>query len=34
VVNYDLPGVLLRNPEWWMDNETPLLEQWKKFLAT
>jgi hypothetical protein len=25
--------VLLRNPEWWMDNETPLLEQWKKFLA-
>jgi putative spermidine/putrescine transport system substrate-binding protein len=34
VVNYDLPGVLLRNPEWWMDNEAPLLEQWKKFLAT
>ena len=33
VVNYDLPGVLLRNPEWWMDNETALLEQWKKFLA-
>src|SRR5437899_2212622 len=33
VVNYDLPGVLLRNPEWWMDNEAPLLEQWKKFLA-
>jgi putative spermidine/putrescine transport system substrate-binding protein len=34
VVNYDLPGVLLRNPEWWMDNETALLEQWKKFLAS
>jgi putative spermidine/putrescine transport system substrate-binding protein len=33
VVNYDMPAVLLRNPEWWMDNETPLLEQWKKFLA-
>jgi len=34
VVNYDLPHALLRNPEWWMDNETPLLEQWKKFLAS
>ena len=34
VVNYDMPSVLLRNPEWWMDNEAPLLEQWKKFLAT
>lgn len=33
IVNYDLPGVLLRNPEWWMDNETALLDQWKKFLA-
>jgi len=33
VVNFDLPGVLLRNPEWWMENETALLEQWKKFLA-
>jgi putative spermidine/putrescine transport system substrate-binding protein len=33
IVNYDLSGVLLRNPEWWMDNETALLEPWKKFLA-
>ena len=33
IVNYDLPGVLLRNPEWCMDNETALLDQWKKFLA-
>ena len=33
IVNYDLPGVLLRNPEWWMDNESALLDQWKKFLA-
>ena len=33
VVNYDMRAVLLRNPEWWMENETPLLEQWKKFLA-
>ena len=33
VVNYDLTGVLLRNPEWWMENETALLEQWKTFLA-
>ncbi len=34
VVNYDLPNVVLRNPGWWMENETPLLEPWKKFLAS
>ena len=34
VVNYDMAGVLLRNPEWWMEAETPMLEQWKKFLAS
>lgn len=33
IVNYDLPNVLLRNPEWWLDRESELLDQWKKFLA-
>jgi putative spermidine/putrescine transport system substrate-binding protein len=33
IVNYDLPNVLLRNPDWWVDREAELLDQWKKFLA-
>ncbi len=33
VVNYDMPNVVLRNPDWWMENEPILLEPWKKFLA-
>ncbi len=27
------PRCVLRNPECWADQETPMLEQWKKFLA-
>jgi putative spermidine/putrescine transport system substrate-binding protein len=33
IVNYDMPNVLLRNPDFWLEKESELLEQWKKFLA-
>jgi putative spermidine/putrescine transport system substrate-binding protein len=33
IVNYDMPNVLLRNPDYWLEAEAELLEQWKKFLA-
>jgi len=33
IVNYEMPNVLLRNPNYWLEAEAELLEQWKKFLA-
>lgn len=33
IVNYDLPNVLLRDAEWWVEREAELLDEWKKFLA-
>ena len=33
IVNYDMANVLLRNPDFWLEREADLLEQWKKFRA-
>lgn len=33
LLNPDMPNVVIRNAEWWVDREEELLGQWKRFLG-